>query len=293
MMRRYSSGGVVDDLYCYRLAPEEYLLIINAGRIAADVAWLEGRRRETHAGAAVTLRNASDELGAVAVQGPRAAEFIGKVFPGPAHAGVTDVAAAQLRKNQIGAWTFAGRPVWLGRTGYTGEDGFEAVAPADVVAALWDALLAAGHAHCLQPAGLGARDTLRTEACFPLYGHELDMQTTPIEAGLGFFVALDKGDFCGRDVLARQKADGVAKRCMAFRMVDKGAPPRPGYPILAGGQAVGTVVSGTQSPTLGIGIGLGYVPPAHAEPGTRIEIEIRGRRWPAEVVKKPFYRRAA
>lgn len=285
------TGGVVDDLYCYRLASDEYLLIINASRIAEDVNWLHRREQEAAVRGHLSVRNVSDDFGAVAVQGPRVAEFIEQVFPGPSHAGVPAVTATQLKKNQVGAWTFAGQRVWLGRTGYTGEDGFEAIAPAAVIEQVWEAVLAAGHVACAQPCGLGARDTLRTEACFPLYGHELDEQTTPIEAGLGYFVALDKGDFCGRDVLARQKAEGVAKRCVAFRMRDKGAPPRPGYPVIAGGQAVGTVVSGTQSPTLGIGIGLGYVPPAHAEPGTALEIEIRGRRWPAEVVKKPFYKR--
>lgn len=286
------TGGVVDDLYCYRLAAEEFLLVINAGRIAADFAWLREREAAFGRESELALHDASSELGAVAVQGPRVVEFIGQIFPAPSHAGRAGVVVTGLKKNEIGTWRFGDAPVWVGRTGYTGEDGFEVIAPAGVIEAVWEALLAAGHAACAQPCGLGARDTLRTEACFPLYGHELDEQTTPIEAGLGFFVALDKGDFCGRDALAKQKAEGVARRSVAFRMRDKGAPPRPGYPILAGGQAVGAVTSGTQSPTLGIGIGLGYVPPAHAEPGTALEIEIRGRRWPAEVVKKPFYRRA-
>jgi aminomethyltransferase len=141
---------------------------------------------------------------------------------------------------------------------------------------------------------LGARDTLRTEVCYPLYGHELDEQTTPIEAGLGFFVALDKGDFIGRTVLARQKVEGVSKRCVAFRMQGKSAPPRPGYPIWSSGpeaRVVGKVVSGTQSPSLGVGIGLGYVEPGFAAPETALEIEIRERRSAAQVVKKPIYRR--
>jgi aminomethyltransferase len=140
---------------------------------------------------------------------------------------------------------------------------------------------------------LGARDTLRTEYCYPLYGHELDENTSPIEAGLGFFVALEKGDFCGRAALLAQKTEGVKKRCVAFKMVDKSAPPRPGYPIWVDGVQVGTVVSGTQSPSLSNGIGLGYVPPGAAEIGKRIEIEIRGKRFGAEIVKKPILRKPA
>ena len=151
-------------------------------------------------------------------------------------------------------------------------------------------IMAQGHAHCLQPAGLGARDTLRTEACYPLYGHELDENTTPIEAGVGFFVALDKGDFTGRSVLAEQKAKGPTRRCVAFKMTDKSAPPRPHYPVWINNEKVGEVMSGTQSPSLNTGIGMAYVPGDHAKPGTKIEIEIRGKRAPAEIVSKPFYR---
>jgi aminomethyltransferase len=149
-------------------------------------------------------------------------------------------------------------------------------------------LIAAG----CKPCGLGARDTLRTEACYPLYGHELDENTTPIEAGVGYFVALDKGDFVGRSVLADQKASGVLKRCVAFKMTDKSAPPRPHYAIFSNGQKVGEVVSGTQSPSLNVGIGLGYVPPALAKADTVIHIEIRGKLFAAVVVPKPIYRRA-
>ena len=152
-------------------------------------------------------------------------------------------------------------------------------------------MLEAGRPFGIKPCGLGARDTLRTEVCYPLYGHELDERTTPIEAGLGFFVALDKGEFNGRAVLAQQKASGTAKKCVAFKMTDKSAPPRPHYPILVNGAAVGEVVSGTQSPSLNYGIGMGYVPTEFAKAGTAIEIEIRGRRSSAVVVQKPIYRR--
>src|SRR5262249_32656885 len=159
---------------------------------------------------------------------------------------------AELKKNQLTRTSFEGSIIWISRTGYTGEDGFEIVAPAALIERIWDQLLAAGKPHGLKPAGLGARDTLRTEVCYPLYGHELDEQTTPLEAGLGFFVALDKGDFVGRAALADQKSRGVNKKLVAFKMTEKSAPPRPGYPIWSNeriGSSVGQVVSGTQSPS--------------------------------------------
>ena len=285
-------GGTVDDLYVYRLAPMEFLLIINASRIEPDVATLQERLCASPHRSGVIFENASARLGAIAIQGPRVAGFIDALFAGASLAGTAVNAASELKKNQIGAWTWAGQRIWVARTGYTGEDGFEVVAPADLVEDIWFRALAAGHTACIQPIGLGARDTLRTEVCYPLYGHELDEQTSPIEAGLGFFVAFDKGDFVGRTALLEQKTNGTKKKSVAFKMTDKSAPPRPGYAIFAGGQKVGDVVSGTQSPSLNLGIGLGYVPPELAVPGTKIEIEIRGRRFPAEVVKKPIYRKA-
>jgi aminomethyltransferase len=144
------------------------------------------------------------------------------------------------------------------------------------------------------PCGLGARDTLRTEVCYPLYGHELDESTTPVEAGLGVFVSIDKGEFVGRQILAEQKAGGVARRCAAFTMTGKSAPPRPWYVIWSAApeeRVIGRVTSGTQSPSLGIGVGLGYVPPEFARPGTSIQIEVRGRKFPAAVARKPIYRK--
>jgi aminomethyltransferase len=202
-----------------------------------------------------------------------------------------------LRKNQIEAWFSPGEMddrIWVARTGYTGEDGFEIVCPANLVEDIWERLLELGRPHGLKPAGLGARDTLRTEVCYPLYGHELDENTTPIEAGLGFFVSLDKGDFIGRSVLAQQKASGTKKKLVAFKMSGKSAPPRPDYPILncaPSPAAIGKVTSGTQSPSLNAGIGLGYVPIEFAKPGTPIQIEIRGKAAPAIVVPKPIYRK--
>jgi aminomethyltransferase len=285
-------GGVVDDLYAYRLAPEEYLLMVNASRIDADWDWLQEQYESGAVSGEIRIRNASEEFGAVAIQGPRVVEFINQVVPGGSISGTFVTKATDLKKNELGTFVFDAAHVYVARTGYTGEDGFEIIAAAEIIEAVWTRSLAVGHQGCLQPAGLGARDTLRTEVCYPLYGHELDENTTPIEAGVGFFVALDKGDFVSRSVLADQKANGTKKKLAAFKMTEKSAPPRPHYPIWANGGSVGEVVSGTQSPSLNLGIGLGYVPTPFAKAGTKIEIEIRGKRSAAEVVSKPIYKRA-
>ncbi len=289
-------GGVIDDLYAYRVGPEEFFLIINAGCIEGDIAWLEQQLKAYPQKSAIVFEHASDRMGAVALQGPRVAEFIDQVFPGAAIGGTRVSKVSELKKNEIGIFTLTGNgaKLWISRTGYTGEDGFEIAASAELIESIWDRILTTGQPFGLKPAGLGARDTLRTEVCYPLYGHELDQNTTPIEAGIGFFVALDKGDFIGRSVLAEQKAKGTTKKCVAFKMADKSAPPRPHYPIWSSGadaKLIGEVVSGTQSPSLSTGIGLGYVPPEFAKAGTVIEIEIRGKRAPAIVVAKPIYRK--
>ena len=288
-------GGVVDDLYVYRLTADEYLLIVNASRIDADFEWLQKQLAAFAERAQVKFSNASDQTGAVAVQGPAVARFIDSCFPGSSSGGTVVSAVSALQKNQIAQFSFGGHPIWISRTGYTGEDGFEVVAPAELICDVWLAIQKAGQPYGLKPAGLGARDTLRTEVCYPLYGHELDEETTPIEAGLGFFVSLEKGEFTGRSRLADQKAKGTAKKLVAFKMTDKSAPPRPEYPIWAAGADganLGRVVSGTQSPSLNVGLGMGYVPPESAKAGTPIQIEIRGKRAAAQIVPKPFYRKA-
>jgi aminomethyltransferase len=253
----------------------------------------------------VKLENASDATAAVAVQGPRVGEFIDQWVGKYMIAAQTHRKPSELRKNEIVSilWgidadaflkredCLTGPRVWLSRTGYTGEDGFEIVAPSTIIEPIWNRFLEIGRPFGIKPAGLGARDTLRTEVCYPLYGHELDENTTPIEAGVGFFVALDKGEFNGRSVLAQQKAEGAKKKLVAFKMSDKSAPPRPHYAIFSGDKKVGEVTSGTQSPSLSDGIGLGYVTPELAKAGTAIEIEIRGRRFPAQIVAKPIYRK--
>jgi aminomethyltransferase len=222
-------------------------------------------------------------------------DFINEIIPGGSISALRVANVTDLKKNQIGGFKFENQSVLVSRTGYTGEDGFEIVGPDESIKRIWNKTIAVGQPFGLKPAGLGARDTLRTEVCYPLYGHELDEQTTPIEAGVGFFVALDKGEFNGRAVLAEQKAHGTTKKLVAFKMTDKSAPPRPHYPIWSAGAdaaPIGEVVSGTQSPSLGIGIGMGYVKPEFAKADTRIEIEIRGKRAPAVVVPKPIYKKS-
>jgi len=289
-------GGVVDDLYVYRVDTDEFLMIVNASRIEADWDWLQGRVDHAPTRDGFRLDNRSAAFGAVAVQGPAVAAFVDCAIEGGSMGCTLVPRASALEKNELGAFVFRGASVYVARTGYTGEDGFEVVAPADAIEAIWQALIEAGRPLGLKPAGLGARDTLRTEMGYPLYGHELTETTTPIEAGLGFFVALDKGDFIGRDVLQRQKTEGVTRRCVAFRMADNSPPPRPHYPIWSPADAaapVGEVVSGTQSPSLRVGIGMGYVPAGLAQPGAAVAIEIRGRQFPATIEKKPLYRRPA
>ena len=269
------NGGVIDDLYAYRLSDTHYLLIVNASRLEIDWMWIKAQRNSRHKSLQLEMSNPSGGLAAMALQGPKAAEIIAGVFP----------TAAELRKNQIAELEFAGATAWVSRTGYTGEDGFELVVPNGRAAALWEQLMS-----------LGPRDTLRTEAGYSLYGHELTSDTTPIEAALGWAVALDKPCFNGREMLAAQKKDGVSRLCIAFKMTGKSAPPREQYKIFSTdgtGREIGEVTSGTQSPSLGCGIGLGYVESTHAKFGTDIEIEIRNRRFPAQVVKRPIFQKSS
>ena len=283
-------GGVIDDLYAYKLSADVYLLIINASRTPADVAWLKAQWEKFPKREDVCLHDASHNYSAVAVQGPRVKDFISDCFPNVSCAAMRVDRVTDLKKNEIAEFHFESGGVLISRTGYTGEDGFEIVGEDVMIQHVWKKLLEAGERFGIKACGLGARDTLRTEVCYPLYGNELDEETTPIEAGLGFFVSLDKGDFIGRKVLADQKAHGIKKKLVAFKMTEKCAPPRSHYPIWAGGKAVGMVTSGTQSPSLGTGIGMGYVPPEVAK-HHHIEIEIRGKRFPAMIVPKPIYKK--
>jgi len=288
-------GGVIDDLYAFQLSADVYLLIINASRIEADVAHLKSQwaeRQKLPFLNEVNLTDASHNYSAVAVQGPRVKDFINEVISGASISAKRVDAITDLKKNEIGGFKFENQSVLVSRTGYTGEDGFEIIGEANAIVKIWDKVLKIGAPFGIRPCGLGARDTLRTEVCYPLYGHELDEETTPFEAGVGFFVGGCKDYFWGGRVLGEQKRNGTKKKLVAFKMTEKSAPPRPHYPIWANGASVGEVTSGTQSPSLNLGIGMGFVPPEFAKPDTKIEIEIRGKRFAAVVVPKPIYRKS-
>jgi len=269
-------GGTIDDLIVYRTGPQTYLLVVNAANTDRDFEWLTSHRRDD-----MTLENISDQTGLLALQGPRAEAILQTL---------TEIALSQVPAYHCVEGQVAGVEGLIARTGYTGEDGFELMVPADAVADLWDRIMAAGEGVGLQPVGLGARDTLRLEAAMPLYGHELDDETTPLEAGLGRFVALDKEDFVGRKALLRIKEQGLTRRLMGFYVTGRGIA-REGYQIAHNGEIVGRVTSGSHAPTLGTAIGMGYVPPELATPGTALEVIIRERPVPAEVVRRPFYSR--
>jgi aminomethyltransferase len=271
-------GGIIDDLIVYRTAPEEFLLVVNASRADEDFAWLEEHRASD-----VSLSNRSADFGGVAIQGPRVIDLF--------HALLGDEVDLPAR-NQIVERELDGMKLTIARTGYTGEDGVEVFFSANDAAKFWNRLLKTGEQFGIKPCGLGARDTLRLEMCYPLNGSDLSPEHNPIEAGLGFFVDLKKPKFIGREVLARAKENGTANRLVPFRMKSKGPPPRPHYGVWLGGERIGEATSGTLSPSLNQGIGMAYLPTPHARAGTEIEIEIRGQKFPAVIEKKPLYKKS-
>lgn len=273
-------GGVIDDLIVYRLAESRFLVVANAGNAATVSDTLAERLQRFKA----VLDDRSLATGLLAVQGPLAAGVLGPL---------TDVDLGALRYYAIAEGAVAGIPAMVARTGYTGEDGFEVFIDTDRTTELWAILLAAVRSAGGLPVGLGARDTLRLEAGMPLYGNELDLHTTPYEAGLGRVVKLDKpGDFVGRAALERVARDGPARKLVGLVVEGRGIA-RHGHPIWVGDRRTGILTSGTQSPTLGMPIAMAYVAPGDAEPGTVVDVEIRDARVPARVVTLPFYRRQA
>ncbi|MDR7418466.1 MAG: glycine cleavage system aminomethyltransferase GcvT [Armatimonadota bacterium] len=270
------SGGIIDDVTVFRVAEHAYLLVVNAATRAKDVAWIREQ-----AGTAI-VRDLSDETALLALQGPRA----GAILDGAGGGVATTLPFFHLADGV----SVGGVRCTVSRTGYTGEDGFEIACAWDRAPAVWAALMEAGKAHGLVPAGLGARDTLRLEAGMMLYGNDIDETTTPLEAPLGWTVKLNKAAFIGREALMRQKAEGVTRRLVGLEAAER-AIPRPHYGIAVDGQRVGVVTSGTFSPTLRRPIGMGYVPVALAAPGTAVQLDVRGRPAPATVVRLPFYRR--
>lgn len=262
------NGGVIDDLIVYRFGAEEYLLIVNASMIDEDAAWIQA-----HLAPGIKFDNASDRYAAIAVQGPEAPKLFTALF-----------GTEMPEKNRIvkSGETFAGI------TGYTGEDGFELFVPAAEAEAIWDQVLALG----AKPCGLGARDTLRLEMAYPLNGSDLSPKHTPLEAGLGFFVDLEKEDFIGKPTLLAQKQTGLPCRLVAIQVLDKAPPIRSHYPVVVDDAPISETSSGALSPSLGYGIAMAYLPVAFAKVGQEVAIDVRGKQYRAQVVKKPFYRPA-
>ena len=270
------TGGIVDDLLVYQYEPEKYLLVVNAANMEKDWNWCVSHNTE-----GAELENASDRMAQLAVQGPLAIQTLQKLTP-------IDLSAIPYYHFTHGE--FAGEPdVIISNTGYTGAGGFELYFYPEAAQKIWDAVFEAGAEFGIKPAGLGARDTLRLEMGFCLYGNDLDDTTSPIEAGLGWITKFVEGkNFINRPQLERQKKEGVTRKLVGFEMIDRGIP-RHGYQLYTTeGELIGSVTSGTMSPMRKIGIGMGYVKPEYAKPGTEICVDMRGRKLKAQVVKPPF-----
>ena len=266
-MMCYENGGVVDDLLVYKMADDRFFLVINAANIDKDWAWIQLQAE----GFNVTLDNQSDYYGQLAVQGPEAERIMEEIL--------------NLPCSELTFYTFKTMgDVIVSRTGYTGEDGFEIYATPDYINQCWDKLMAAG----VTPCGLGCRDTLRFEVGLPLYGDELSAEITPIMAGLGMFVKLDKEEFVGRDALAKQKAEGVAQKLVGIELQDK-AIPRHGYTVMKDGQPIGTVTTGYHTISTDKSVCMALIDSQYAPLGTELEVQIRKKVFPGTVVKKRFY----
>lgn len=278
-------GGILDDLLVYRRDKNRFFLVVNAGNTETDYEWM----RDKYAEAAqrfpkVKLSNESANYTQIAIQGPKSEAILQKFT----HTDLKSMRYYWFTDGKV----YADIPALIARTGYTGEDGFEVYVPWDRGPELWRALMEEGAEVGLKPCGLGARDTLRLEMRFPLYGHELTTETNPFEAGLGWVVKMDKEDFVGKAALAEAKKKGNKRKLAGFKLKERGIP-RQGYPIVSkDGERIGEVTSGTQSPSLEMPIGIGYVATDYTAFGTEIYIDIRGRKVPAEVVATPFYKRA-
>jgi len=271
----YPDGGIVDDVIVYRW-PDHYMMVVNASNIEKDFAWLS-----QHATSDVGLVDRSDDYSLLAVQGRNAQATLQKI---------TKLDLAGIKYYWFASGEIAGAPAFISRTGYTGEDGFEVGFAPEHSEKIWRAIFEAGEEFGIEPIGLGARDTLRLEMKYCLYGNDIDQTTNPFEAGLGWITKLDKGDFIGREAMAKMKAAGIPRKLVGFEMEGKSIA-RHGYPILQDGAHIGRVTSGTFSPSLEKSIGLGYVASEKAAVGTELTIDIRGRVAKAKVAKTPFYQR--
>ncbi|OZM57653.1 glycine cleavage system protein T [Lottiidibacillus patelloidae] len=274
----YENGGTVDDLLVYRKSENDYLLVVNAANIAKDFDWLQSHVTED-----VTVTNVSDNVAQLALQGPKAEQTLQKL---------TDYDLSTIRFFKFAEGVeIAGKKALVSRTGYTGEDGFEIYCNNEDAIALWNAILEAGKEDGVLPIGLGARDTLRFEANLALYGQELSANISPLEAGIGFAVKVDKEiPFIGQEVLKKQKEEGTPRKIVGLEMIEKGIP-RTGYEVFVNGEKIGEVTTGTQSPTLGKNIGLAIIDSKHAELDNEVEVQVRKRRLKAKIVPTPFYKR--
>lgn len=275
----YENGGVVDDLLVYRLSESQYLLCVNAANIEKDFEWMK-----TNLKGDVKVTNKSDEYAQIALQGPLSEEVLQTL---------TEVDLSSLKYFKfIDNAEIAGHPVLLSRTGYTGEDGFELYGKPIAIVELWSKILEAGKDKGVVPAGLGARDTLRFEACLPLYGQELGKEITPLEAGIGFAVKLQKeAEFIGKDALKAQKENGIPRKLIGVEMIDKGIP-RHGYKVYKDGVEIGEITTGTQSPLTKRNIGLALIDAKFAQLDNEVEIEIRNKKLKAHTCATPFYKRS-
>jgi aminomethyltransferase len=276
-------GTVVDDLLVYRFAVDHLLLVVNAGTTEKDWDWITSHRRDD-LGGAVELTNVSSHYCQLAIQGPDAIGILGKL---------TELPLADIKYYHFTEGRVDGVPAIVSRTGYTGEDGFEVYAAPDKAEQIWNKILDAGNLGTdtgVIPCGLAARNTLRLEAGMALYGHEIDETTTLLEANLGWITKLNKGDFVGRDALAKQKEDGVRRRLIGFEVTERGIA-RDGQDVVINGQRLGKVTSGSPAPYLKKNIGMAYVPTESANEGQQIQIDVRGRLVGAQIVKTPFYKR--
>jgi len=273
-------GGILDDVFVYRTGESDFLLCVNASNRKKIVDWINRQHRATDQ---CTIEDRSSAVAQIAVQGPSSRTVLARLCK-------KDLGALKLHASHEDL--VAGIPCFVARTGYTGELGFELNMPSDRAAELWRNLMEAGTDQGIKPAGLGARDLLRLEMGYLLYGNDINEQTTPLEAGAEWTVNFEKGPFLGRDALLTQKHDGVRRRVIAFELIEKGVP-RHGFPILdpASSEPIGEVTSGNLSPLLQKGIGLGCVPVSHSSPGTAIAVDIRGKILPASIVTAPFYTR--
>ena len=265
------SGGILDDVTVYRF-PDHFLIVVNASNTDKIKSWMVNHLRD-----GVELRDRTSEMAQLAIQGPGSQGILQRLV----HFDLEDVPFYRFKDGELG-----GMECTVSRTGYTGEDGFELYFPVDFADDMWATLMGGGG---ISPCGLGARDLLRLEVKYCLYGNDINESTTPLEAGLGWLVKLDKGEFIGREMLLEQSEKGVARKLVAFSLLEKGIP-RPGYPILHSGKTVSKVASGAFSPSLENGIGTGYLPVEISAVNAKIEVEIRKKRVPAEVVEPPFYK---